>query len=48
MFYLLPHSHNDIGYTQLQPEVEKKQWNNTMTAAGPLPEDRELPAGRAV
>lgn len=27
-FYLLPHSHVDIGYTDLQTEIEKKQWNN--------------------
>jgi len=27
-FYLLPHSHVDIGYTELQTEVEKKQWKN--------------------
>jgi alpha-mannosidase len=26
--YLLPHSHNDIGYTELQAEVEKKQNSN--------------------
>jgi len=26
--YLIPHSHVDIGYTDLQPEVEKKQWQN--------------------
>jgi hypothetical protein len=25
-FYLLSYSHNDIGYTDLQPAVEKKQW----------------------
>lgn len=24
--YLLPHSHNDIGYTDVQTEVERKQW----------------------
>jgi alpha-mannosidase len=27
-FYLLPHSHVDIGYTDLQPVIEKKQWKN--------------------
>jgi hypothetical protein len=26
--YLLSHSHNDIGYTTVQPEVEQKQWAN--------------------
>ena len=30
--YLLPHSHVDIGYTQLQADVEKKQWQNIDTA----------------
>jgi hypothetical protein len=28
VLYLLPHSHVDIGYTQLQADVEKKQWSN--------------------
>jgi len=26
--YLLSYSHNDIGYTDLQPDVERKQWHN--------------------
>jgi hypothetical protein len=26
--YLVPHSHVDIGYTHLQPEVERTQWRN--------------------
>ena len=26
--YLLPYSHNDIGYTDLQADVERKQWKN--------------------
>ena len=30
--YLLHHSHNDIGYTHVQPEVEKMQWENLETA----------------
>ena len=30
--YLLPHSHNDIGYTAIQPDVERKQIINLKTA----------------
>jgi alpha-mannosidase len=26
--YLVPYSHNDIGYTDYQPNVERKQWSN--------------------
>jgi alpha-mannosidase len=26
-FYLLPHSHNDIGYSDLQVKIEKDQWS---------------------
>ncbi|MGA2263772.1 MAG: hypothetical protein ABSH28_20350, partial [Acidobacteriota bacterium] len=26
--YLLSYSHNDIGYTDIQPVIEKKQWGN--------------------
>src|SRR5579863_7136018 len=26
--YLVPYSHNDIGYTDTQPNVEPKQWSN--------------------
>jgi len=29
--FILPHSHNDIGYTELQAEVEKKQNSNIET-----------------
>jgi alpha-mannosidase len=31
VIYLLPHSHNDIGYTALQADVEKKQNSNIET-----------------
>ena len=31
-FYLLPHSHNDIGYSDVQPDVAKKQIGNTVDA----------------
>ena len=30
--YLLPHSHIDIGYTHLQPDVMRRQWSNIETA----------------
>ena len=26
--YVVPYSHNDIGYTDYQPNIEKKQWSN--------------------
>ena len=28
--YILPHSHNDIGYTEIQTEIEDKQVNNLL------------------
>lgn len=31
-FYFLPHSHNDIGYSDTQPDVEKKQLANLSDA----------------
>ena len=30
--YLLPHSHHDLGYTALQPEIQAKQMSNLVTA----------------
>ena len=32
MLHLLPHSHVDIGYSDPQPEVERKQWKNLRDA----------------
>ena len=42
--YLLSYSHNDIGYTDLQPDVERKQWNNLEQAMRLIRETRDYPA----
>jgi len=42
--YLLSYSHNDIGYTDLQPDVERKQWNNLDEALHLIRETRDYPA----
>lgn len=41
--YLLSYSHNDIGYTDLQPDVERKQWNNLDAAMRLIRETRSYP-----
>ncbi len=41
--YLLPHSHNDIGYTDLQPVVERKQWHNIDEALRLIAKTRDYP-----
>jgi hypothetical protein len=43
--YLLHHSHNDIGYTHVQPEVEKMQWNNLEKAIEMTASTEGFPAG---
>lgn len=43
--YLLHHSHNDIGYTNLQSDVERMQWDNLTGAARLGDESRNFPAG---
>jgi alpha-mannosidase len=43
--YLLHHSHNDIGYTHVQPEVEKMQWENLETAIKMADQTKEFPEG---
>ena len=45
VLYLLPHSHNDIGYTAVQTEVERKQWSNLETAVETARKTAEYPAG---
>ena len=43
--YLLPHSHVDIGYTQLQADVLKKQWHNLEIAEELADKSAGNPAG---
>ena len=42
--YLVPYSHNDIGYTDLQPNIERKQWSNLEDGLRLAKETRSLPA----
>jgi hypothetical protein len=41
--YLLPYSHNDIGYTDLQPNIERKQWRNLEQALALIQATRNYP-----
>ncbi len=41
--YLLSYSHNDIGYTDLQPVIEKKQWDNLDEALRLIEKTRSYP-----
>ncbi len=41
--YLLSHSHNDIGYTDLQPLVERKQWHNIEEGLRLIEKTRDYP-----
>ncbi|MCD4731748.1 MAG: hypothetical protein K8R74_14175, partial [Bacteroidales bacterium] len=43
--YLLPHSHNDIGYTHVQEEVEQIQWQNLHDAIKFSKNTRHYPKG---
>ncbi len=43
--YILPHSHNDIGYTEIQTNVEKKQMNNLLTGIEYARRTKDYPAG---
>ena len=44
-FYLIPHAHVDIGYTDLQTEIEKKHWNNFERAIEYSKRSSSNPAG---
>ncbi len=41
--YLLSYSHNDIGYTDLQPNIEKKQWRNMDEALRIIAQTKDYP-----
>jgi hypothetical protein len=43
-FHLIPHSHVDIGYSDPQPEVERKQWRNLRDAVELARKTKNLPA----
>ena len=45
--YILPHSHTDIGYTEIQTDIEEKQVNNLLSRASRRPNARPtIPTGR--
>jgi alpha-mannosidase len=41
--YILPYSHNDIGYTDLQKNIERKQWRNLEQALDLIGRTRAYP-----
>ena len=43
--YILMHSHTDIGYTDLQPNIEKKQAHNVVHALELIQQTKDFPVG---
>lgn len=43
--YILMHSHNDVGYTDLQPNIAKKQAQNVVRALELIRQTKSFPAG---
>lgn len=43
--YVLMHSHTDIGYTDIQPNIEKKQAQNVIRALELIRETKDYPVG---
>ena len=43
--YILSYSHNDIGYTDLQPNIERKQWRNLDEALRLIELTKDYPEG---
>ena len=43
--YILPHSHTDIGYTEIQTDIEKKQVNNLLQGIAYARQTADYPEG---
>ncbi|MCP5517504.1 MAG: hypothetical protein H7A45_09650 [Verrucomicrobiales bacterium] len=43
--YILPHSHTDIGYTEIQTDIEEKQVNNLLAGMAAAGRTAEYPEG---
>lgn len=43
--YVLPHSHTDIGYTEIQPAIEAKQVKNLVDGIAAAARTANYPAG---
>ena len=43
--YILMHSHNDIGYTDIQPNIAKKQAHNVLRALELIQKTKDYPEG---
>jgi alpha-mannosidase len=43
--YILPHSHTDIGYTEIQTNIEKKQVNNLLEGIAYAKKTKDYPEG---
>lgn len=43
--YILPHSHFDVGYTEIQTNIEKKQLNNLLTGMQYAEQTKDYPDG---
>ena len=43
--YILPHSHFDVGYTDIQTNIEQKQVNNLLTGIEFANKTKDYPAG---
>ena len=43
--YLLPHSHHDLGYTDIQPRIQAKQMQNFDIALDDIDKTKDNPSG---